>query len=272
MKKPKDLSIFSFKSYRKFLNEWIIAQEQPRGLMKKLAEAARCETSHMSRALSGQLELTPDQSFRLAKFLRLTEAEQKYFLKLVDYERSGDAEFKKIMEAELNSMIEAQQNLAQRFQTSEMIMEGKEMLYYSSWHWSAIHIIVSIPEFQNVEAIAQRLGLAENFVQQSLIALQTLGLVKQEGSKWKNTTEHIHLSKSSPMNSVQNSNWRQRAVLKTQDPHESGLHYTVVQTLSREDFEKIRELFFKSLDQYRAIANPSKEEELICLNIDFFKV
>ena len=75
MKKPKEHSVFDFKNYRKFLNAWIENQDQPRGLMRRLAEAARCETSHMSRVLSGQLEFTPDQAFRVTQFIRLNDTE-----------------------------------------------------------------------------------------------------------------------------------------------------------------------------------------------------
>lgn len=272
MKNKSELNIYSYKSYRKFINAWIEVQERPRGLMRKLGEVARCETSHVSRVLSGQLEFTMDQAFRIIKFINLRELEQKYFLKLVEFERSGDSDYRKLLENDLKEMIESQQNLAKRFQETTVMTEGRELFYYSSWHWSAIHIIVSIPEYQTATAISKKLGLEENFVQVCLVTLENFGLIKNENDRWKMTNKHIHLSKNSPMNSVQHSNWRQRAVLKTQDPDHKGLHYTVVQSLSREDYEKLRDLWLDTLDKYRATANPSKEEELVCLTLDFFKI
>lgn len=272
MKKFEDANIFTFKSYRKFLNTWIKQHDQPRGLMRKLAEAARCETSHISRVLSDQLEFTMDQAFRICKFIRLTNVEQKYFLKLVEHERSGDADYRKLLENELEQMVQAQQNLSERFNDTNILTNGMELLYYSSWHYSAIHVLVSIPEYQTAKAISQKLGLSEEFIKITLNSLQNFGLIKNENNTWKMTNKHIHLTKNSPMNSVQHSNWRQRAVLKTQDPQHTGLHYTIVQSLSQEDIGIVRNLFLNALDEYRRIANPSKEEELVCLALDFFKV
>lgn len=50
------------------------------------------------------------------------------------------------------------------------------------------------------------------------------------------------------------------------------MHYTAVQSLSRQDYEKLKQQFLKGLDNYRSVANPSQEEELVCLALDFFKV
>lgn len=265
------ISIYDFKDYRKFLIAWIDSHESPRGLYRKLAEAARCETSHISRVLGNQLELTMDQAFRITKFIALEGDEKKFFLKLVEHERSGDSEFKKEIEAELKSMLATQENLALRFKETQVMMNSQELLYYSSWHWSAIHILVSIPQFRRVEQVAKKLSLDEAVVKQTLHSLKEFGLVQENKNEWSMTNKHLHLGKDSPMNSIQHSNWRQKAVFHSQNPNNQGLHYTVVQSMSHQDYENIKKLFLKTLDEYRKIANPSNEEDLCCLTLDFFK-
>lgn len=273
MEKPTGpLSVYDFKYYRKFLLAWINHQDQTRGLYRKLAEAARCETSHISRVLGNQLELTMDQGYRICKFVGLDGDEKKYFLKLIEWERSGDSDFKKEIERELQKMVSLQENLSQRFQDQPVMMNGQELVYYSSWHWSAIHILVSIPGYRKIEQIAKKLSLSEEFVRKSLHSLKEFGLVEEESGQWRMTNKHIHLGKDSPMNSVQHGNWRQQAVLRSQNPNHQDLHYTIVQSLSLNDYEKIKKLFLKTLDEYRSIANPSAEEELVCLTLDFFKI
>jgi len=237
-----------------------------------MAEAAECQSSHISRVLREQLHLTLDQAFSLTNFLRLSADDSRYFMKLVEHERAGNAAYRASIKRELDQLKTAQENLSQRLREPSLGMQQSEMLYYSSWHWSAIHIIVSIPRFQNVQAIAERLNLSPALIEASLFKLQEFGLVKFEKNRWKIAGGSMHLPRTSPINSVQHSNWRMRAVMAAQNPDEDGVHYTRVQSLSRADFERVKRLVFNTIDEYSAIANPSQEEELICFTCDFFKV
>jgi hypothetical protein len=169
-------------------------------------------------------------------------------------------------------MRAAQEDLSRRLKQGAIRSEEKEMLYYSSWHWSAIHIIVSIPRYQTAGAIAGRLSLPEPFVVSCLDTLEGFGLVTRHKNTWKIATGGIHLAKTSPMNATQHRNWRERAVLQSQRPDDDGLHYTVVQSVSRQDFEKIKVQLLAAVDQYAATANASREEELVCFACDFFRV
>jgi hypothetical protein len=132
--------------------------------------------------------------------------------------------------------------------------------------------MTEISRFQKPKEIADRLGLSELFIRQTLEILEKFNLVKKKGDSWLLNSGSIHLPKTSPLNSVQHGNWRNRAVLKSQDTSDDGLHFTVVQTLSHEDFEKVKDLLLKTIDQYRKIAKPSTPEELICFACDFFRV
>jgi hypothetical protein len=60
-------------------------------------------------------------------------------------------------------------------------------------------------------------------------------------------------------------------VLDSQNPASDGVHYTVVQSVSKADFEKIKQLVLDTIDQYARVAGPSKEEELVTLAVDFFR-
>lgn len=264
-------SVFQFRDYRKFLLEEMKTRDL-KGGVSRLAEAAECQRSHISRVLAGQLQFTMDQAYRISKFLHLDENESDYFLKLVEWDRSGDLGFRKKIEMDLNSLLKKQGNLSERLKQESLDLQERQMLYYSSWHWSALHIIVSLKEYQTSEAIAARLGMGVDEVQSSLERLSAMKLVEKSGSKWKISSGSLHLSNQSPLNSVQHGNWRSRAVLDSQKLETDGLHYTVVQTISRSDFQMIKQKLLSFLDEYAKIAGPSKEEELICFAFDFFRV
>jgi Domain of unknown function (DUF4423) len=263
-------SVFEFRDYRKYLAARADAAEE-RGVISRLAEAAQCQPSHMSRVLSLQLHLTPDQAFRVAEFWRLDEDERTYFLKLVEYDRSGDHRYRAHLAQELADLKTRQEDLAARLDRPKIGSAEQEMKYYSSWHWSAVHVITSIPRFQTPAAIATRLGLPEPVVLQTLKTLETFGLVTHARDRWIFVPAHHHLPKTSPLNAGQHANWRSRAVLDSQNPASDGVHYTVVQSVSKADFEKIKQLVLDTIDQYARVAGPSKEEELVTLAVDFFR-
>jgi uncharacterized protein (TIGR02147 family) len=267
-----DPLIFSFNSYRNFIRSWIEAQDKSRGLHVQMCKAMECQSAHLSRVLQEKIHLTMDQVFLLSQFLGLSQSESAYFLKLAEYDRAGNSRYRRQLFEDLTQMKRAQENLSKRFQENRIEDVEKEMTYYSSWHWTAIHFITAIKTYQTPNRIAERLGLTVGFVKSSLELLEKFKLVKKEGDLWVLNSGSIHLPKTSPLNTIQHGNWRARAVLKSQDIKDDGVHYTLVQSISEKDFEIIKQLLLKAIDDYKKIANPSESEELICFSLDFFRV
>lgn len=265
------INLYNSPGYRAYLQSWLKAQEKSHGLRSEMCAAMNCQNAHLTRALREEVHLTMDQAFRATIFLKLNKAESAFFLKLVEHDRAGDPLYRKQLKEEMAQIKSDQENLAKRFQQDQIGNLEKEMTYYSSWHWIALHYITEIKQYQKAGAIADRLGLHEQFVRRGLEILESYQLVKRQGDSWSLNSGSIHLPKTSPLNSVQHGNWRSRAVLKSQDTADDGVHFTVVQTLSHEDFEKIKQLILSTIDQYRKIAKPSNPEELICFTCDFFR-
>ena len=150
---------------------------------------------------------------------------------------AGLKDYRESLRERIKALKKKQENLPHQFKLACIGDPEREATYYSSWVDSALHILSTIPGYQTELAMA----------------------------------EFIHLPKTSPMNSVQNGNWRSRAVLRSQDNATENLHYTVVQSMSMTDFEAIKELLFDFLARYKRVADPSKEEEAYCLCLDFFQ-
>ncbi|MGE0631945.1 MAG: TIGR02147 family protein, partial [Pseudobdellovibrionaceae bacterium] len=254
MKSP---TVFSYSHYRLFVRDWIADQNPSRGILSEMCRELGCQNAHLTRVLKEQVHFTMDQAFLACSFLKLGKAEATYFMKLAEHDRAGNAHYRRQLKEELQELKQEQENLSKRFQEKRINDLEQEMTYYSSWHWIAVHYITAIKAFQTSRKIADRLGLSENLIRQTLEALEKFGLVKRERESWQLTSDSIHLPKTSPLNSVQHGNWRNRAVTKSQDTRDDGLHFTVVQCVSHEDFEKIKQMFLQTLDQYRKIANPS---------------
>lgn len=265
-------SVFVAKDYRKYLKSFAESQSE-RGVLTRISKAIGCQNSYLTRVLNEEVHLTPDQAYQLTVFFKFTNSETQYFLKLVDFERAGTSALRDRLKGELEMLRNEQENLSKRFASSELHDSEKIMTYYSAWYWSAIHILTDIPEYQNPTSIATRLGLEEKFVRECLATLEKFDLVKRvNDQKWQISSTPMHLPKASPMISKLHYNWRMQALSDCEDPTSSGIHFSIVQTVSHSDIPLIKQLILDSIDKYRAIAAPSKAEELICFNCDFFKV
>lgn len=266
-----DPSVFSAKSYRDFIREWISSRDSARGLQGQMCEAMECQSAHLSRALQDKVHLTMDQAFLLTQFLGLGKAETGYFLKLTERDRAGSPKYRSQISEELEDMKQAHDDLATRFKQERIGNHEQEAIYYSSWHWIAIHYITASEKFQTPQKIADRLGLEVSFIRSSLETLEQFGLVKRKGDRWILNSGSIHMPKTSPLNSIQHGNWRNRAVLKSQNQKDDGLHYTIVQTISEDDFVSIKQQLLNAIDKYRKTADASPSEEITCFAIDFFR-
>jgi uncharacterized protein (TIGR02147 family) len=261
----------AYSDYKAFIRDAIQKNSESRGYQGKLAEAARCQKSYFSQVVNGHTNLNQDQAIGLCEFWHFDEDETDYFLELVNLARSQHPSLAKRIKNKLKKYREKHEKRTKRSGASEVIV-NEQWLYYSQWHWSAIHILVGIQRFQKIDAIAKCLGLPEHLVRDTLEILKQQNLVDHENGKWVIKPIHRHLSSDSPLNAMNHSNWRQRAILDSQFPQPSSLHYTSVQSHGTVDREKLKQIFLDAIGQSRDIISRSPNEEMTCLCLDFFSL
>lgn len=264
--------IFPHQNYGDVLRSQITAGERSWGMMTRLSEAANCQKSHLSRVLRGETHLTLEQANGLCEFWQLSENEVEYFMTMVERERAGDRVYRQRLQRKLDSLRRTEEDLSTRLKHPTLEIQEQDYVYYSAWWMQAIHIAVSIPELQTAEKISQRLALPLSVVTDTLTRLETSGLVSFKNDRWTFSSSSMHLPKDSFLISLHHKNWRERAVFNSQINAPDSLHYTVIQSISQHAFDKIKHLLLKAIDDYSTLANPSKEEEIVCLACDFFKV
>lgn len=265
-------SVFSFKDYRAYLQGWLENEPASHGKMTQMSRAAGCQRSYLSRVLHGHVHLTPDHAFGLCEYWKLSSLEREYFLLMVDMARASSSVYRKHLDNQLEELRRKRERLGERLERNRISSSQVEQTYYSSWHWSAIHILVSIPKFQTVKQISARLQLPERMVEETLVALEKFKLIKRSGSKWVFDSSDVHIPKESALSALHHQNWRARANLDAHLSQSDSVHYTVVQSLTEETFLKIKEKLLLFIEDQKALAGPSKEEELVCMTVDLFKV
>ncbi|MBX9768293.1 MAG: DUF4423 domain-containing protein [Bdellovibrionales bacterium] len=147
-----------------------------------------------------------------------------------------------------------------------------EVAYYSAWYWIAIHVLASIPKFQKSHAIAERLSLPKSLVEDCLERLEKMALVKCQGQVVQVTENHLHLSKDSVLISTHHSNWRLQAAMRSALREQDALQYSVVTAVSREDAQRLKNMLLDFIERSREVIGPSKEEEIIYIGLDCFRV
>ncbi len=267
------IKIYDYSDYKSYLRDGVANSEESWGAMTKLAKAAGCQRPYLSRVLNGKSHLSSSQLFGIARFWKLSEEETEYLLGLLEIERSVLLSYKEYWLRKLHEKRKENESLAKKV-NRQVISDSSEndLVYYSSWYWTAIHILTSIPQFQTEKSIAEKLSLPIAQVRTVLQTLESWGAVRREEGLWKFGSREQHVSKRSPLAAFHHSNWRNQAILDAQKQTTGGVHFTVVQSLSKRDYEKIKSLVLETIQAISTIAGPSAEEKLMCFTCDFFEV
>lgn len=264
-------NVYKFDTYKDFLREMLISAGK-RGQLTRAAEALHCQRSYLSRVIAEGLHLTPDHAFKLALFLRLSADECEYFQTLVDFERAGDPQYRAHLQQRLAGMKRQHESVQQRAARADFSLDTLQVSYFSTWLWSALHFLTSIPAYQSLEALANRLGARPDFLRRHLEQLAAQGFVEERGGRWFYKKGEFHAPKDSPLVVLHHQNWRARAVQDAQDITGDSIHFTAVQTVSKKDFERIKGLLLNFIEEASRIAGPSQPEEGIAITCDVFKI
>lgn len=243
-----------------------------RGYHKAMSAAADCQPSFLSQVFRSKTHLTPDQAAGLCDFWAFTTDETEYFLSLVHYERSGSKKYRHLLKEKLDSLRQANALVSKRLQHQGTIELELQTRYYSDWYWAVIHIMTSVPKFQDPSRIAAVLGLDFELVLKVLKELRTMSLVQQDGHRWTIGANELHLDRSSPFNVMNQKNFRQFVQNSLSRDKPDDLHFCAVYGLSVKSYQTIREMLLNFMSSANKEVLESKEEQAACLALDFISL
>ena len=268
-----ELNLFEFSSYKRFLIEYIKAQKAAgRGLRSKLAQVAGCNTTYMSQVLNGSANLSQEQGEAICRFLGLTGEETEFLLCLIDSARAGTNSLKALLQKKIERMQAARLVVKDRVEIKEHLDPLSQATYYSHWGYAAIHMLVTIPEFRTEARVIERLNLPPQQVRRMIEFLISCGLLRSEAGVLVAGRTQIFLGQDSPMIVQLHNQWRLRAMLSVEKNEIEELHMTSTMSLSKDDFFKVREILLNAGNQSMNVARESKEEELVAMSLDFYRV
>lgn len=268
------MSIYNFSSYRAYLSDHIAHLPQKgRGEIKRISEAIRIHPTLMSMILTGSRDLTPEQAYDLSSYLQHTDMEADYFLALVQVERAGNQRLKSHLKKNIEKIKTEATKLSNRVEHERKLTDEERAVYYSSWIYSAIRLFCSTDEKgKTLSEIATRFDLPRQKVSEILNFLSRTGLVFDEKDHFQMGVSRIFLEHGSPHLPRHHMNWRVKAMQKVERITEKELMFTFPLSISKNDFEKVREELAEVFKKVSGIVKDSPAEEIGCLNVDLFWV
>lgn len=263
-------SVFSHQTYKAVMKDRLLGGSN-RGQLSRAAEFLNSQRSFLSRVMNTEIHLTPDHAYELTRFWEMPKSEAEYFQALVEFDRAASPKFREHIKEKITAMKRAHDALNDRVERPKIMSGERELVYYSSWLWSAVHILTSVPKYQTVEALARHLNLPAMVVKNSLEQLNGYGMVNQRSNKWEFTSGELHLAKESPLVTMHHQNWRARAMLDAQMHHADSVHFTNIQSLSLRDYERVKEIILDAISAMAKVAGPSDPEEVMIFSCDLFK-
>ncbi|OQW55059.1 MAG: hypothetical protein A4S09_17160 [Proteobacteria bacterium SG_bin7] len=269
----KSLDIFSFQGYRSYLKAWIEeARASQTSNLTRLSEAIGVNPSFLAHVLSGLKNLSFEQAALISKILTHTNLEREYFFALIQIERAGTQLLKSYWESKKNAILDERLRVKSRVGSHIELTAEDRAIFYSSWIYVAVFVTTAIDDGQTLDQIAGRFNLNRTRVEEILNFLERTGVCVRENTIYRMGQNSIYISNDSPLVVKHHSNWRMKAIQKMDIRQKKELFYTSPMSISEADFEKIRELILKNIEESQKIAHASPAEDVFCLNIDFFKL
>lgn len=269
------MKIYDYLSYKSFIKAYV--KELPkegRGEYGRLAKASQISSTLVSQVFNGDRDLTLEQSFLVSEYLNLSVDESEYFELLVLFARSGLKKQKDGYLQKIKTIQEKHKSFKASVKPKSLnLSSSEELTYYTEWIHSAIRLLSEIDKYQSIEKLSEKLKVDTGQVRQSAEFLNSIGLVSYKNGTVKGLKNNLHLEKSSPLTYLRQLTWRMKALDNFQRKNKKDYTFNALVTLEEKQIQKIKEILKEGVAKAGAEVEKTKTpEEMMCLNIDFFRV
>lgn len=265
-------TLFEFTNYKAYLAAILGSGKRRSGQRSKLAQFLSCQSAHVSQVINGHTHFSSEQAFRISAFLGHDREESHFFFLLVNKGRAGTKDLQQYYQDQLDEILSKRSLIKNRVKATREMSHEHQARYYSSWHYIAIHMALSVPELQTKEKLAHYFNLPLRVITEVLEFLLSTGLVEVRNNHYMIGSTHIHIGSDTTNINKHHMNWRVRAMDSLARGNTGDLHYSVVFSLSKSDAEKLKERLIATIRSNLEDVGPSKEELLYCTAIDFFEL
>lgn len=266
------MNIFFAKTSRSIISDYIERlPKRGRGEISRIARHLGVSTTLVSHVLSGQKIVTLEQAEALVSYLGLGPLESDFFIYLVQFERAGTINLKAFWRSKLDKLNEDSLRLSNRIDADKQMSEVEKSIFYSTPLYSAIQLFTTVGEKgKTLDEICERFDLARAKAAIMLQFLVECGLCTFENAHYLPGIQKTHLEQESPHLLKHHANWRIRAIRQSEELSKDELMYTAPVSLSKSDFNSLREEMLQFIKHFLGRVHPSPAEEIACFSLDWF--
>lgn len=265
-------AIYEFRSYKEYLVSRAGGKRSRRGEKIAIAKAAGCQPTYVSQVLYGRAHLSLEQAERLNAHLHHTKEESLFFLLLVQKDRAGTKPLERFFQEQMDAILAKRLVFTERLGAKHVLSLADQATYYSSWQYAAVHIALTVPSLQTKNTLSAFFNITITRLSEVLDFLVGAGLAEESQGKFRTGSVEIRLGKDSPNIIKHHTNWRQQAIESLEREDLEDLHYSGVVSLTKESAVKVKNILLDAIRDYTEVVRAAKEEELCCLNVDFFNL
>lgn len=266
------MSLFNYSNTKSYLR-YYLAQlpKKGRGEISKIAQTLRVSTTLVSQVLAGDKSFTLEQAQALCEYLGLSGIDAEYFMLLVLHERAGSIDLKKFWKQKLDSTREQSLKLSSRVKTDRVLTDQERAVFYSSPLYASVQMFTSVgAKGRSLDEICMRFEMNRKPASEMMKFLVEAGLCVEENGHFKMGAQRTHLGQGSPFLPRHHSNWRVRAIQRSENIDDNELMYSAPVSLSKKDFAHLREEMTVFIKNFLDRVHASEAEEIACFNIDWF--
>lgn len=267
------MTIFNFSDYRSFLKYYIKGlPKSGRGQVNKIASFLGVNSTLVSQVLGARKNFTLEQGQILTEFLGLDSLAADYFLLLLQFEKAGTKKLKDYFKRKITQTLDSSLDIKNRVVVDRALTDQERAIFYSSWLYSAIRLYCSLDDGKTIDEVCERFSIERIKSLEILQFLVNAHLCTNEGGIYKLSSQKTHLEQGSLFLLRHYSNWRIKAIQRSENLGKKELMFTAPFSISFSDFEKIREEFLSIIQKLYATVGETTPQNIACVNIDLFWV
>jgi hypothetical protein len=242
---------------------------------QNMATSMRVQKPFFSKVINGHNHLTQDQLYLACRYLKLSKHESDFVNLTRDYQTSS----LKVRQDELKSQIQFEQSKyleTENHLSSNLIEPGPLEAPFSEYYldplFQVVHMALTIDRYsKDLKLLASDINFPYERITFALERLETMGIVKRDGSRIKIVKQNLHLSRSAKEYPAWNSQLRLASLTRSQNLSQNEAYgFSVVFSTDEVARREIQSRFLKFINSVQKLTEHSKEENLYQLNFDLF--
>ncbi len=265
------LTVDGYKSIFRSVVDRYKAQFGQRFTYEKLANACGLQKTYLSRVLNGHLHLNADQCYLGCEFLQLNSVEKRYTCLQHALETSAVPARKKELEREIQKLrkehLRTDRVLAEKTDFSDAL----GWTYFSNANLQLVYLFLTVEAFAvRPVDIAERIGISEFELQQLLLKLQSMGLVKSQNGQFLVQPFLRHLGDDSPFI----NSFRQAHRIKTlgrlqSPPRDDDYFFSAIFSADESAARTVKKALLEAVAQTQKAVAKAGETDIYQINLDF---